>query len=78
MIREDSPYRLLVEGPNDKHSVIHLMKRHNVDWDDPQKALPYVRDCGGFDLLVESIGVSIKSYQRLGIIVDANVDMYNR
>jgi hypothetical protein len=78
MIREASPYRLLVEGPNDKHSVIHLMKRHNVNWDDPNQAVPYVHDCGGFDLLVESIRVSIKSYHRLGIIVDANMDMYKR
>lgn len=78
MIREDSPYRLLVEGPDDKHSVIHLIKRHGVDWDDLTEVLPCVYDCGGFDALLKSIAVSAKSYERLGIMVDANADLQER
>jgi len=78
MIREESPYRLLVEGPDDKHSVIHLMKRHGVDWDDATVLLPCVHDCGGFSPLTSSLGVSSKSYRRLGIMVDANADMAHR
>ena len=78
MRRENSPYRLLVEGKDDKHSVIHLMKRHGIDWDNPTDALPHVHDCDGFNLLVKSIQVNVKSYERLGIVVDANMDMAKR
>jgi len=78
MIRENSPYRLLVEGSDDQHSVIHLMKRHGIDWDDPKATLPHVHDCGGFDPLHDSLVVSAKSYERLGIIVDANSDIERR
>ena len=78
MIREGSPYRLLVEGTDDKHSVIHLMKRHGIDWDNSTSMLPHIHDCGGFDPLVKSIQVSAKSYERLGIIVDANENIDKR
>jgi len=78
MTWEDSPYRLLVEGPDDKHSVIHLMRRHGVDWDDATALLPCVHCCGGFDPLISSLGVWGKSYRRLGIMVDANADMARR
>ncbi|HCO96424.1 MAG TPA: hypothetical protein DIU00_21205 [Phycisphaerales bacterium] len=78
MRRENSSYRLLVEGADDKHSVIHLMKRHGIDWDNSTDLLPHVHDCGGFDPLVKSIQVSVKSYKRLGIIVDANFDVDKR
>jgi hypothetical protein len=78
MKREESPYRLLVEGRDDEHCVLQLMKRHDVDWDDPRAVLPRVHDCGGFDPLRASLGVSAKSYARLGIMVDANADIYHR
>lgn len=78
MIREDSPYRLLVEGRDDQHSVIHLMKRHGIDWDNPGVTLPCVYDCQGFPLLRASLSVSAKSYERLGIMVDANADLLQR
>ena len=35
-----SPYRLLVEGPNDKYSVINLLIRHGFDWDDESAVRP--------------------------------------
>jgi len=78
MIREISPYRLLVEGSDDKHCVIHLVRRHGIDWDDPHVLLPYVHGCGGFDSLVASLSVSAKSYGRLGVMVDANTDLHHR
>jgi hypothetical protein len=40
--REDSPYRLLVEGSDDQHSVIHLLRRHGFDWDDKTTDRPYL------------------------------------
>jgi hypothetical protein len=78
MKRESSPYRLLVEGTDDKHSIIHLMKRHGINWDASAGVIPHVHDCGGFDPLVKSIQVNVKSYERLGIVVDANMDMEKR
>ena len=78
MIREDSSYRLLVEGTDDKHSVIHLMKRHGIDWDNSMNLLPYVYDCRGFDPLVKSIQVNVKSYECLGIMLDANENIDKR
>jgi len=78
MMREGSPYRLLVEGSDDQHCVIHLMKRHDVDWDNAISLLPYVCDCKGFVPLLASLSVSAKSYQRLGIMVDANADIHHR
>ena len=78
MIKEDSPNRLLVEGRDDQWSVINLMKRYNVDWDREDKRLPYVKDSGGIDSLIESIVVSVKTYHRLGIMIDANSKPVNR
>lgn len=78
MIRETSPYRFLVEGPDDKHCVIHLMRRHGINWDDPRALLPHMHSCEGFDSLVASLSVSAKSYERLGIMVDANSDVHHR
>jgi len=34
-----SPYRLLVEGRDDEHCVLQLMRRHGVNWDDPKAAI---------------------------------------
>jgi len=78
MIPESSPYRLLVEGSDDKHCVIHLLQRHGVDWDMPGRILPFVHDCTGFDPLLSSLGVSAKSHERLGVMVDANADLRRR
>jgi hypothetical protein len=78
MIPENSPCRLLVEGSDDRHCILHLMKRHNVDWSSAAPMLPYVHDCGGFSPLLASLRVSAKTYCRLGIMVDANADMRGR
>lgn len=78
MIRESSPCRLLVEGSDDKHCVLHLMKRHGIDWDRTTPWLPCVYDCNGFAPLVAALKVSAKSYHRLGIMVDANADVHQR
>ena len=78
MTREDAPARLLVEGRDDKHSVIHLMKRHDVDWDSDTMGLPYVLDCGSVENVLESLPVSAKSYSRLGVIIDANDEIEAR
>jgi hypothetical protein len=78
MTRENASARLIVKGRDDKHSVIHLMERHNVDWDNAEDSPPYIRDCGGIDLLLKSIPISAKSYPRLGIMIDANNEIQSR
>lgn len=75
MITESAVNRMLVEGRDDKHSVIHLMRRHSIDWESGHEHLPWIQECGGFDLLVDSVTVSAKSYPRLGILVDANTNV---
>jgi len=78
MITESAPARLLVEGRDDKHSIVHLLKRHSVDWDSAAETLPYVHDCGGIDTLLKSIPISAKSYPRLGMMIDANEEIHAR
>ena len=71
-IKDTAPHRLIVEGKDDLHSIIHLTKRHGLDWDDPPAELPYVHDAGGIDEVMESIVTSAKSFERLGVVVDAD------
>ncbi len=76
---KDSPFRLLVEGPDDKCSIINLMKQHGFNWDDSKIIRPYIEDAGGIDKLLEEIPVAIKSVkQRLGIVVDADINLRDR
>ena len=82
MVQEEAPHRLLVEGTDDLHTVIHLMKVHGADWGDPPKPaetwLPYVQECNGISGVLKSIGAAAKTHPRLGIIVDANDDAQAR
>jgi len=72
---EESPYRLLVEGADDRHSLIHLMARHSFDWEDETKDRPFVHDAGGVEELLRAIPVTLNgSYERVGIVLDANSD----
>ncbi|HEV7508823.1 MAG TPA: DUF3226 domain-containing protein [Thermoanaerobaculia bacterium] len=76
---EESPYRLLVEGPDDQFSVIHLMARHGFDWNDEASIRPLISSEGGIDKLLAATSVSLKgTYVRLGIILDANSDPAHR
>ena len=77
---KDSPYRLLVEGPADQFSVINLMRRHGYDWDDPSVTRPYVEAAGGIDKVLRpaTLRAAVKSYQRLGIVLDADLSPTRR
>lgn len=71
-----SPSRriLLVEGPDDKHVVRHLCKRHQTtpDFD--------ILDRGGLEPLLETVGaeLNVVGRQAIGILVDANDDLVAR
>lgn len=78
MILEESPYRLLVEGLDDQHSVLHLMARHGFDWNDSSVPRPYILSTGSIDRLLESLAVSLKSFNRVGVLVDADTSPLQR
>lgn len=74
---ENSPYQLLVEGPDDKHSVIQFMKQRGYDWDDVNVVRPFIRDCGGVEKLLKRMNVILKNnvYTRVGFVLDADTDL---
>jgi hypothetical protein len=69
----------MVEGPDDLHSVIHLMARYGFNWDDESKVRPFVSPAGGVEQLLRAIPVTLKgSYERIGIVLDANSRLADR
>jgi hypothetical protein len=76
--RKLGPYRLLVEGTDDQWSVINLMARHGIDWDAQAPPLPHVENSKGVHNVLGAIGVAVKTYERLGFIIDADIDRLNR
>jgi len=76
--REDASNRLLVEGRDDVVVVRALLMRHDVNWDSGDPMLPFVSESEGLDRLLESIRTSTKTYDRLGIVVDVDVDATER
>lgn len=75
---DTSPLRLVVEGPDDKWSVINLIANRGINWDDPHASLPFVHQAGGKNQLLQSIPTAIKTYRRLGVVVDADVTPADR
>lgn len=61
---------LLVEGNDDKHSIIHVLKKRGVD---PERVVDII-DSGGWDPLLDSIPVRLKSsaHKRVGVVADAD------
>jgi hypothetical protein len=74
----NSPYRLMVEGPDDQWSIINLLTRHGYDWNDARQVRPHVHPTGGIAPLLEAASVASKTLQRLGIVVDADISVANR
>jgi hypothetical protein len=73
-----SPYRLTVEGSDDLHTIIHLMAKHGYRWDDDAVERPHVHAAGGLTLVLDSIGLAAKTYQRAGIVIDVDEDFSAR
>lgn len=77
--KSGSPYWLFVEGVDDECSIIHLLKRHNYDWDDECQVRPFVKRCGGINaLLNDAIPAAVKTLRRIGIVIDADGDIASR
>jgi hypothetical protein len=77
-VSEKSTHRLLVEGKDDLHTVIHLLRRHDLDYDNPPPGLPYIHATDGYSPLLDALSVAAKSYKRLGVVIDADLDPKSR
>lgn len=76
---ESSPYQLIVEGRDDLHSVVHLLRRHGFDWEDPRTERPYIASRDGIEEVLRIIPVAAKgSYERLGVVLDADSAVADR
>ena len=74
-IKESHTYKLLVEGNDDQHVVWALCEKHNV----PESF--DVIDCESVENLLKAFEVRLKiadNNQRIGIVVDADVNLKSR
>lgn len=81
MDRMNAPHRLLVEGTDDFHTIIHLLKRHYPDWDTGPTKDVCVVDCESYTRLLEALESEIPVLRqggRIGIVVDADTDPKGR
>ena len=77
-VKPNAPNRLIVEGRDDQWSIIALTTRHGWDWDKPAPHLPFLDNAEGVDKALEALNVAVRSYQRIGIVVDADIAPNNR
>ncbi len=77
-IRDTAPNRLIVEGLDDMHSIISLTKRHGWNWDKPQAHVPYIQNAKGVEPALAAIAVTVRSYNRVGIVLDADLSLASR
>jgi hypothetical protein len=74
--------RLHVEGPDDFHSILHLLVRHGIPYEArPLNAeLPRILDVGGIALLLDGMGNGIKAStgRAIGFVVDADSPLADR
>lgn len=73
-----SSARLLVEGKDDKHSVVHLLTRHGFDFADVARRPVEVDDYEGIDKLLKGVVTATSTYSRVGVIVDADQSLVDR
>ena len=74
-IKESHTYKLLVEGNDDQHVVWTLCEKHHI----PESF--DVIDCESVENVLKAFGVRLKivdNNQRIGIVVDADVNLKSR
>lgn len=72
-----NPYRLLVEGAEDKRVVPELIEKHGIIWEPrPKQYYAEIEDCGGIDNILKDSFISSRfktsNLKALGIIIDAD------
>lgn len=70
-----NPQRLIVEGTDDKYTVVNLTRAHGVDWDSDGSHAPYIYDAGGLDEALRQLPVSLRTQRTVGLIVDADTSV---
>lgn len=66
--------RLRVEGPDDFRSIVALLKRHGADFDAPDHRLPHVSvEPEGVDAALAAIAAGVKTFERFGLVIDAEL-----
>jgi hypothetical protein len=73
---------LHVEGPDDHHSIMHLLIRHGIGGDPQQipAALPVINEAGSLEKLLRGInpGVKASTNRAVGFVLDADTPIQDR
>lgn len=77
-VKPNAPNRLIVEGRDDQWSIIALTTRHGWDWEKPAAHFPFLDNAEGVENALDSLPIAVRTYQRIGIVVDADVAPTNR
>lgn len=81
LVKKDRPQkRLFVEGPDDKHALIHLFQHHQI-FNDKEEDNPFkIEEKRGIENILEILGTELKQsgLEQLGIVVDADTDIATR
>jgi hypothetical protein len=56
----ESPYRLVVEGTDDLHSVCQLLMKFDYDWEDESRIRPFVREAGNDEKALAEFSLALK------------------
>jgi hypothetical protein len=81
-MRLPNPNKLLVEGPEDEFVIAQLVEANGISWGKrPYEYIVQIRAVGGIDKLLQpgSIRTELgeRNLQRLGILLDADIDPGN-
>jgi hypothetical protein len=71
--RANRPHWLIVEGRDDKWSIIELTARHGWDWANPEPHYPWIEDAEGDTRALDAFPVALLSCRRVGIVLDADL-----
>lgn len=83
----EAPNQLLVEGTDDKYTVINLIQKSGVEWTGENKSIPFIpelgQEDGGLETLFKQLEVQSKRLQtieegNLGVVIDANSNPKSR
>lgn len=74
--------RMHVEGPDDQHSIVHLLRHHGIDYDPKPwpPEFPEFKPIGGIRELLEGIGtaVQLSTGRAIGFVLDADSPLLDR
>lgn len=71
---------LHVEGRDDTHTIIHLLKRHGIDYDARRWQLPEVKEAGSVEMLLRLVEPVVRAStgRTVAFVLDANTALSRR